>query len=151
MKKDRTDMTKMEFLLTLNDNIIVQRYFNLKGYNNKALNSTELYDVVKDIENEIHKDLKMKSIVYLLDNKFQIYEDANIIETSMTDDDEYFNIYIKKDDQILHHRVWNGKVYPPKIRYTVDVRPHLKSILRELTEVFSNDKLTHEYMEYTLV
>jgi len=151
MKKDRTDMTKMEFLLTLNDNIIVQRYFNLKGYNNKALNSAELYDVVKDIENEIHKDLKMKSIVYLLDNKFQIYEDANIIETSMTDDDEHFNIYIKKDDQILHHRAWNGKVYPPKIRYTVDVRPHLKSILRELTEVFSNDKLTHEYMEYTLV
>lgn len=150
MKKERTDMTKLEFLLTLNDNIIVQRYFNVKGYNEEAFRSIELGEAVKDAEIEIHKALKMKTVVYMLDNRFQIMEDPKIIETSMTDDDEYFNIYIKKDDKILYHRAWDGKMYPPKIRYTVDVRPHLKRVLRALTEVFSSDKLTHEYMEYTL-
>jgi len=151
MKKDRADMTKMEFLLTLNDNIIVQRFFNVKNYNEQAYKSLELTDVVKDIEIDIHHDLKMKTVVYMLDNKFQIYEDSEILETSMTDGNEYFNIYIKKDDNILYHRIWDGKLYPPKVRYTVDVRPHLKSVLKNLTDVFSNDKLTYNYQEYALV
>ena len=69
----------------------------------------------------------------------------------MTDDDENFNIYIKKDDKVLFHRSWNGKLYPPKIRYTVDVRPHLKYILKRLTSVMSNDKLTYKYQDYELV
>ncbi len=43
MIKEKSDMTKMEFLLTLNDNIIVQRYYNVKGYNKDAKNSIELY------------------------------------------------------------------------------------------------------------
>ena len=31
MSKEKNEITKMEFLLTLNDNIIVQRYYNVKG------------------------------------------------------------------------------------------------------------------------
>lgn len=151
MNKEKMNTTKAEFLLTLNDNIIVQRFFNIKDYNIDSYNSLEMYDEVKDIELRIHNDLKMKSIVYLLDNKYQIQEDSNIIETSMTDDDENFNIYIKKDDKVLFHRLWSGKLYPPKIRYTVDVRPHLKYILKRLTYVMSNDKLTYKYQDYELV
>jgi hypothetical protein len=37
------DSIKMEFLLTLNDNIVVQRFFNVKGFNPEAKNSTEFY------------------------------------------------------------------------------------------------------------
>ena len=40
------DSTKMEFLLTLNDNIVVQRFFNVRGYNPKAKNSVDLYDFI---------------------------------------------------------------------------------------------------------
>lgn len=151
MNKEKMNTTKAEFLLTLNDNIIVQRFFNIKDYNIDSYNSLEMYEEIKDIELKIHNDLKMKSIVYLLDNKYQIQEDPNIIETSMTNDDENFNIFIKKDDKVLFHRSWNGKLYPPKIRYTVDVRPHLKYILKRLTSVMSNDKLTYKYQDYELV
>ena len=42
MSKEKNDITKMEFLLTLNDNIIVQRYYNVKGFNEDAKNSIEL-------------------------------------------------------------------------------------------------------------
>ncbi len=42
MSKEKNDITKMEFLLTLNDNIIVQRYYNVKGFNGEAKNSMEL-------------------------------------------------------------------------------------------------------------
>ena len=88
MIKEKSDMTKMEFLLTLNDNIIVQRYYNVKGYNKDAKNSVELYDAVDEIRNQIHQDLKMKTITYMLDNQFQIMTDQNIMETSMTEDEE---------------------------------------------------------------
>lgn len=150
MSKEKNDITKMEFLLTLNDNIIVQRYYNVKGFNGNAKSSMELADTVNDIYLKIHNDLKTKTVWYMLENQYQIMSDPNILETSMTDGDETFNIYVKYNDDIVLHRGWDGKKYPPKIRYTVDVRPHLKSILKSLTEVFSSDKLTQNYMEYAL-
>ena len=47
--KETQDLTKMEFLIKLNDNIVVQRFFNVKGYNETAKYSLELYDYMKDI------------------------------------------------------------------------------------------------------
>lgn len=150
MSKEKNEITKMEFLLTLNDNIIVQRFYNVKGYNEESKNSIELCETVQTIKDKIHNDLKMKTLTYMMDNQFQIMSDPEILETSMTDDDESFNIFIKINDRTIFQHSWDGKVYPPKIRYTVDVRPHLKSVLKSLTEVFSTDKLTCEFMEYTL-
>ena len=71
MNKEKMNTTKAEFLLTLNDNIIVQRFFNIKDYNIDSYNSLEMYEEIKDIELKIHNDLKMKSIVYLLDNSIR--------------------------------------------------------------------------------
>ena len=73
----------------------------------------------------------------MLENEYQIAADPKIMETSMTDDAEVFNVYIKHNDNVIYHRVWDGKMYPPKVRYTVDVRPHLKSVLKALTDVCS--------------
>ena len=38
----QSDVTKVEFLLTLNSNIIVQRFLNIKGINPDAKDSCEL-------------------------------------------------------------------------------------------------------------
>ena len=145
------ESTKMEFLLTLNDNIVVQRFFNVKGYVPKAKNSLELYEFIKSLKDELQYYLKMKTVVYMLDNKDAIIEDPAIMETSFTDEPEYFNIYVKLGDTTLCHRQFDGKMFPPKVRYTVDVRPFLKEVLRELTDIFSNRKLTYEYLDFDLV
>ena len=145
------ESTKMEFLLTLNDNIVVQRFFNVKGYVPKAKNSLELYEFIKSLKDELQYYLKMKTVIYMLDNKDAIIEDAAIMETSFTDEPEYFNIYVKLGDTTLCHRQFDGKMFPPKVRYTVDVRPFLKEVLRELTDIFSNRKLTYEYLDFDLV
>lgn len=144
------DSTKMEFLLTLNDNIVVQRFFNVRGYNPKAKNSLELYEFIKSLSEELHYYLKMKTVVYMMDNRDAIEHDASIMETSFTEGPENFNIYVKVGEQTICHRILNGKMYPPKVRYTVDVRPFLKEVLRELTDIFSNKKLTYEYLEFDL-
>ena len=144
------DSTKMEFLLTLNDNIVVQRFFNVKGYNPKAKNSLELYEFIKSLSEELHYYLKMKTVVYMLDNKDAIVHDPTIMDTSFTEGPENFNIYVKIGDTTLCHRIFDGKRYPPKVRYTVDVRPFLKEVLRELTDIFSSRKLTYQYLEFDL-
>lgn len=144
------DITKLEFLLTLNENIVVQRFFNVKGFNPKAKNSVELYDFLKDVSDTLKYDLKMKTVVYMLDNKESIMHDADVMETSFTDGPEIFNIYIKLGDQTICHRIFDGKMFPPKVRYTVDVRPYLKDLLKGLTDIFSAYKLNFKYLGYDL-
>jgi hypothetical protein len=144
------ESTKMEFLLTLNDNIVVQRFFNVRGYVPKAKNSLELHDFVKALSEELHYYLKMKTVIYMMDNQEAINHDPSIMETSFTEGPENFNIYIKVGDTVLNHRQFDGKLYPPKVRYTVDVRPFLKEVLRELTDIFSDRKLTYKYLELDL-
>jgi len=140
----------MEFLLTLNDNIVVQRFFNVRGYVPKAKNSMELHYFIKALSEELHYYLKMKTVIYMMDNQEAINHDPTIMETSFTEGPENFNIYVKVGDTILNHRQFDGKLYPPKVRYTVDVRPFLKEVLRELTDIFSSRKLTYKYLELDL-
>jgi len=144
------EITKLEFLLTLNDNIIVQRFFNVKGFNPKARNSYEMYDFINYVKDILSYDLKMKTVIYMMDNKDAIMHDPNVMSTSYTDDAEYFNLYVKLGDQTICHRIFDGKMFPPKVRYTVDVRPFLKEILRGLTDIFSDYRLSYEYLDYQL-
>lgn len=148
--KEQNDVTKMEFLLTLNDNIVVQRYFNVRGYNPNARKSMEVIQRVNDVASKITNDLKKKTLIYMIDNQSQIEIDPSILDTSNTDGPEYFNIFIKLGNETICHKIVDAKIFPPKIRYTVDVRPHLKSVLRSLTDIFSSEDLTYTYMDYQL-
>jgi len=140
----------MEFLLTLNDNIVVQRFFNVRGYNPKAKNSVDLYEYIKMLKEELQYYLKMKTVIYMMDNQESINYDPKVMDTSFTDEPEIFNIFVKVGEQTICHRVFDGKLFPPKVRYTVDVRPFLKDVLRELTDIFSESKLTYKYLEFDL-
>jgi hypothetical protein len=148
--KNQNDLTKMEFLLTLNDNIVVQRYYNVREYNPRARKSIDIIRTVDEISENLIDVLKEKTLVYMLDNYNQISLDPSILETSNTDGPEYFNIYIKLGDETICHKIIDAKIFPPKIRYTVDIRPQLKNILRALTDIFSTEDLTYDYMEYHL-
>jgi hypothetical protein len=144
------EITKLEFLLTLNDNIVVQRFFNVKGFNPRAKNSLELYEFMKITSDTLKYGLKMKTVIYMMDNKESIMYDPSVMETSFTDEPEYFNLYVKLNEQTICHRIFDGKMFPPKVRYTVDVRPYLKEILKTLTDIFSETNLSFKYLEYDL-
>lgn len=139
------EQVKMEFLLTLNDNIVVQRFFNVKGYNPEARRATDLYEYIYQLRDTLHNYLKMKTVVYMLDNKDAIVHDPKIMETSFTEGPEHFNIYVKIGDETICHRAFDAKLYPPKVRYTVDVRPYLKDVLFNLTDIFSKRELNQVY------
>ena len=150
MKEQMQDTTKMEFIMTLNDNIIVQRFYNVKGYNPKSRRSLDVSYALKEVAELVENNLKIKSLIYMVDNQDQIMTDPEILETSNTEGAEYFNLYIKIGDETTCHRIVDAKLYPPKVRYTVDIRPELKTILRGLTDIFSTENLCFKYMNYQL-
>ena len=148
--KEQNDVTKVEFLITLNNNFVVQRFFNIKGYNEKAEKSVDLYEYIKYLSELLQTKLRNKCMIYMLDNRYQIEEDPKILETSNTDGPETFNIILKLGNKTICHRVIDAKLYPPKVRYTLDIRPDIKNILRELTDIFSAKKLSYHYLYYSL-
>ena len=142
------EMTKVEFLLMCNDNIVVQRFFNVKGFNKNAHKTEEFYDYIRTFCNELQYNLKMRSVVYMLDNQYEISENPEVLNTSITDGNENFNLYIKLGDMTICHRTFDAKPYPPKVRYTVDLRPRLKGILTDLTDIFSGRKFNYFYPQF---
>ena len=149
--KEQQETTKLEFVMMVNDNIIVQRFFNVRDYNSNAKHSYELYEFIKDLKDELSYELKMKSMVYLLDNKYEIANNPDLLNTSNTNGPENFSIFLRDGDKTICHRQFDAKIYPPKIRYTVDIRPHIKSVLSGLTDIFSSENLTYEYLDVTTI
>jgi hypothetical protein len=145
------DSLKMEFLITLNDNIVIQRFFNVKNYNPDAKNSVELYEYFRALVEGFGYNLKMKTVIYMMDNMDEIIEDPQVLSTSMTEGSEVFNFYLKVGDLTICQRQMDAKVYPPKIRYTVDIRPQVKSVLKDLTDLFSYENLNYDYCGINLV
>jgi hypothetical protein len=142
------DVTKVEFILMCNDNIVVQRFFNVKGFNKNAHKSEQFYDYIRTFCNELQYDLKMRSVVYMMENQYEIMENPDVLNTSITEGQENFNLYIKVENMTICQRTFDAKVYPPKVRYTVDLRPKLKSILSELTDIFSGRKFNYFYPQF---
>lgn len=55
---------RFEFVLTINDNIVCQRYFKILGLKNLALNSNELYETLDYCVQLIQSDLRSKTNLY---------------------------------------------------------------------------------------
>lgn len=146
---NREELTKVEFLLTLEGNFIIQRFFNVKDFNIDAMSSIDLYETVEEICHEISSDLKMKTIDYLLGNQNYFYDLENV-ENEINLEEEYFLLEIKIENRIFISRIFPAHIYHPKVRYTVDIRPKIRNILARLTDVLSSDNLELEYLGYNL-
>jgi hypothetical protein len=144
------DSTKLEFLMMVNDNIIVQRFFNVRDFNPSAKFSADLIEYLSEFKKMFMNQLKMKTIDYMLENSYEIQSNPAVLDTSYTDGPEHFNIFIRQGDMTICHHQIDAKVFPPKIRYTVDIRPHIKTLLSTLTDIFSAKNLTYEYAGITL-
>ena len=143
------ESTKFEFLLTLEGNIVVQRFFFVKDYNPNIKKSLDLHECVKTICNEICDDLKKKTFEYLTENQnFYTYNDG--VEEEKDTSNEHFLVEIKLGNEVFIQRLFPAYVYHPKVRYTVDIRPKIKAILNSLTDTLSLTELETSYLQYDL-
>lgn len=150
MNTQNQDSTKFEFLLTLEKNIVIQRFFYVSNYNPESKNSLDLYDSVQRICKEISEDLKMKTLDYLNENANYFFDLEELNEVTETKE-EYFLLQIKLGDDVFISRIFPAHIYHPKVRYAVDIRPKVRKILSDLTNILSSKKLTKTYLQYEFV
>jgi hypothetical protein len=136
--------TKFEFLITLEGNIVCQRFFNVKGYNPKVRRSIDLYHAIAEIAADVQVDLKRKSIDFLFENEKFL---GNSTDQNSA---ESFTIQVKLGDDTIIARQFPASIYPPKVRYTVDVRPEIRNILAKISDTLSQDEYATEYLDYAL-
>lgn len=130
------EATKFEFLLTLEGNIVVQRFFFVKDYNPNVKKSLDLYECVTNICDEISDDLKKKTFEFLTDSQ-NFFQFGEGVEEEKDNSKENFLVEIKQGNDVFIQRLFPANVYHPKVRYTVDIRPKIKSILASLTDTLS--------------
>jgi hypothetical protein len=149
MSNYQENITKFEFLLTLENNIVCQRYFNVRNHVSQARRSMDMHYYIKNICNEIQEDLKIKSSNYMCENQNFILNSENVEEKN-SDQNEYFLLEIKLGEDVFISRIFPAYLYHPKARYTVDIRPKLKRFLSDLTDILSSEELETTYLQYEL-
>lgn len=146
---NQQEITKFEFLLTLDGNIVCQRFFNVKNHVPQSRRSLDLHYYIKEISEEISEDLKIKTSDYLCENQ-NYFLNLESVEDGEEDKKEDFLIEIKLNDDVFISRIFPANYYHPKVRYTVDIRPKLKRILSDLTDILSTKNLETKYLNYQL-
>lgn len=146
---NQQEITKFEFLLTLDGNIVCQRFFNVKNHNPKSRRSMDLHYYIKEISQEISDDLKIKTSDYLCENQ-NYFLNLESVEDDEENKKEEFLIEIKLNEDVFISRIFPAYYYHPKVRYTVDIRPKLKKILSDLTDILSSKNLETKYLNYQL-
>ena len=148
-QQQQENITKFEFLLSLEGHIVCQRFFNVRDHVADSRRSMDLYYYLKNICEDISEDLKIKSSNYLCENQNYILN-SEIVDESATTEKEHFLLEIKLGDDVFIQRLFPAYVYHPKARYTVDIRPRLKRILSDLTDILSSEELETSYLGYEL-
>jgi len=147
--QNQDNITKFEFLLSLEGHIVCQRFFNVRDHVDQARRSMDLHYYVKNICEDFMEDLKIKSSNYLCENQNYILH-SEVVDESAISEKEYFLLEIKLGEDVFIQRQFPAYLYHPKARYTVDIRPRLKIILSDLTDILSLEELETSYLGYEL-
>jgi hypothetical protein len=78
------------------------------------------------------------------------FTDQKNTEDADDNKEENFLLKIKLGDQVFISRIFPAHIYHPKARYAVDIRPKVRKILSDLTEILSSKKLNKTYLQYEL-
>lgn len=163
VKKNRTfSNQRFEFLFKINNNIICQRYFSIDGYDGEtlsqkqykelkqAINSTDLKELVDSLCGMnngsfgecgiIPKFLKDKSVDYLWNvyNPYsEIRREEDAAEKDIFKNEDIFTFEIKVDKKLAATSTFSGNWFPTIVRYQVNIKPIIPTIMEEITEFFS--------------
>jgi hypothetical protein len=151
---------RFEFVLYINKHIICQRYFSIRDYNEKAIRSLEikeLMDRIVGINNDEYKnmgiipsDLKKKAVEYL----YKFYNPYNPPKEepykNIFEKEDIFDFEIKVDKVTVAHSSFSGNYFPPQVRYQVDIKELIPNIISEIKDTLSKKKYTTKYADVEL-
>lgn len=147
--EEKREQRKFEFTLYLNDNIIVQRFFNIIGFNQRAINSMNFKEAVDDNMHLIQSVLKDKALDFITEHRRHFLETQDYEQNTSKD---MMKIVVKHDGKVIAYREWDATIYPVKVRYTVDIRQHIYELITRIQKCLCtpNRELETEYMGYNL-
>lgn len=148
--KKYDEQQRFEFLLYINNHIICQRYFNIRDYNEEVISSSEMKNLVDSIVGMdidgfggmgiIPKHLKNKSVDYLWGNYNPYFLQQEEGPKNIYDKIDNFQFEIKVDKNSVVKAQFSGNFFPPKVRYAVDIKEIIPSIMTEIRNSFSQKK-----------
>jgi|TARA_R110001583_G_scaffold4356_10_gene25358 hypothetical protein len=141
---------KFEFILRINENIVCQRYFNIRGYNNTAKDSMDLKWELEEIVSKIQSYLKEKSEDFLWVNYNPYRTKNSVVREEKKEGEDYFTFEIRVDGKIIIIERFTGMDYPPKVRYSVNVKSLIPEVISKIQRCLSKRKYltTSEYYGY---
>jgi len=140
---------RFEFVLYINNHIICQRYFHIRNFNEQSVKSyemKELMDIICGMNNGqlgsmgiIPNFLKKKSqeLLWSYYNPFVTNIDSPVKNTPERIDN--FQFEIKIDKKSVAKSEFSGNVFPTKVRYAVDIKEVIPSIISEIREFLSRE------------
>jgi len=146
-EKERTPVRKFEderfeFVLYINNHIICQRFFKIRDYNEDSIKSYEMKELMDNICGMnngtfgslgiIPQYLQKKSREYLWSNYNPYYIQKDEVSKDIFDKEDNFQFEIKVDKVSVGKSQFSGNFFPPKVRYAVDVREIIPSIMSEI-------------------
>jgi hypothetical protein len=145
--KKSIEEQRFEFLLYINGNIICQRYFNIRGFNEESLNSLELkytHDYCVEI---IKETLKNKTVDYLWEffNPYKEQTSEEIPRGDIYEKEDVYGFEIRVDKRSVIESKFTGNVYPPKVRYQVDIKEIIPRIIGEIREGLSQKNYSNKW------
>ena len=70
--------------------------------------------------------------------------------SNLQGDGENFTMTVKKENTNIIQYIFPADLYPPRVKYSVDIRPQISYFLREITDTLSRKKLTTKYLDKQL-
>lgn len=145
MKK--IEKTPYEFYLYINENIVCQRFFQLKGYNEKVLKSMELKELIDKVAEIVQDDLENKTRDYLYQhyNPYEPQISEEIQRVNIFENEDVFDVEIRVSEKVIAKKRFTGNVYPPKVRYSVNIKELIPEIISTIQDTLSQKKYVTNY------
>jgi hypothetical protein len=138
-----------EFYLRINGNEkpIVGRNFAVRGYNSKAIKSMDLKYCIDEVVELIEKQFRHKTEEYLYRyyNPYEVQHEDDIDRRDIFDNEDIFAFEIKAFGRKIITKEFSGNWYPPKVRYDVDIRGLIPTIIEKIQDTLSEKNLSREY------
>jgi hypothetical protein len=155
-KKTHVKEERFEFVLYINNNIIVQRYFQVPNYNKAFRFSMEvktLMDEVMGMNNGAFGSLGMipdsfkeqtmrESWDYY--NPYYSQDQDKIKSRDLFSKEDIFSLELKVDKRVVGKAQFCGNYFPPSVRHSVNINPIIPDIINTMKHYMS-------LKEYTVV
>jgi hypothetical protein len=140
-KSGKNEQGNFEFTLYLNKNIVVQRFFNVIGFNKDIIETWDFKEVIDNNKEIIHEHLKNMSIDFM--NKYSDYFWDNP-SYDQNDSEDFLTMVVKCDGNVIANRTWDARIYPASVRYKVNIKNLIFNLINPIQKCLSDDVSTME-------